>query len=67
MTEPNYQYCACFCPGKIMNCPHYEPKDEKFSVCKTYVLIGSVAPNHKWDLSKESLDKMVEDIRKNGG
>lgn len=63
MSEPNYSYCALYCPGKILNCPHYNPASDRFAVCETYKLIDSIAPERKHTLSRKSLEKMVEAAR----
>jgi hypothetical protein len=63
MSEPNYAYCATYCPGKIIGCPHYTPK-EPFQVCKTYKIINDLAPKNKMRMSRDRLEKMVEAARR---
>lgn len=63
MSEPNYSYCACYCPGKIAGCPHYEPK-EPLQVCKTYKLIQGVCEERTDRMSRTKLEKIVEVARR---
>ena len=62
MSTPNYHYCVSMCPGMVLNCPHYEQVSPLFKVCKTYRLLKDIAPERKYELSKDKLEKIVEKL-----
>lgn len=64
MSEPAYEYCASYCPGKILNCPHYKPQGV-MRRCEVYELIEqTVAPERRRLLSRKALEDIVEQARK---
>ena len=62
-SRPNYSYCASYCCGAILSCPHYEKANPMFKVCKTYKLLQTVTGSPE-RLSTSRLEKMVELARK---